>query len=170
MDLIVERGERALNALPLNIRKNPEAAAETIINNVRKTIVDERALNPRYYDRMSELLDALIQQRHQAAVDYKEYLQRLLNFVTKVGKGETDMVYPAWAKNGAQRALVDFVFTPSGLAIEVDRTVNDQKEHGWRGNLMKERRLARELRKVLPTDFDRFEELFELVKARDEYS
>lgn len=170
VDLIVERGERALNALPLNIRKNPEAAAETIINNVRKTIVDERALNPRYYDRMSELLDALIQQRHQAAVDYKEYLQRLLNFVTKVGKGETDMVYPAWAKNGAQRALVDFVFTPSGLAIEVDRTVNDQKEHGWRGNLMKERRLARELRKVLPTDFDRFEELFELVKARDEYS
>ncbi|MFT3942229.1 MAG: type I restriction endonuclease subunit R [Ancrocorticia sp.] len=170
VDLIVERGERALNALPPNIRKNPEAAAETIINNVRKTIVDERALNPRYYDRMSELLDALIQQRHQAAVDYKEYLQRLLDFVTKVGKGETDTVYPAWAKNGAQRALVDFVFTPSGLAIEVDRTVNDQKEHGWRGNLMKERRLARELRKVLPTDFDRFEELFELVKARDEYS
>lgn len=55
--------------LPSAIRKNPEAAAETIINNVRKTIVDERALNPRYYDRMSELLDALIQQRHQAAVD-----------------------------------------------------------------------------------------------------
>ncbi len=45
----------------------------------------------------------------------------------------------------------------------------DRKEHGWVGNRMKERSLARELRHVLPASFDRFDELFELVKARDEY-
>lgn len=169
VDLIVERGEGALTTLPPGIRKNPEAAAETIVNNVRKTIVDERALNPRYYDRMSELLDDLIEQRRQDALDYKAYLQRLLDLATKVGKGESDTVYPEWAKNGAQRALVDFAFPSPDLAVVVDYTVTHQKEHGWVGNRMKERRLARELRRVLPQDFDRFDELLELVKARDEY-
>lgn len=169
VDLIVERGEDALTSLPPGIRKNLEAAAETIVNNVRKTIVDERALNPRYYDRMSELLDALIEQRRQDAFDYKAYLQRLLDLAAKVGKGESDRVYPDWAKNGAQRALVDFSFADTSLAVVVDYAVMHQKEHGWVGNRMKERALARELRRVLPDSFDRFEELFELVKARNEY-
>ncbi|MDQ0575268.1 type I restriction endonuclease subunit R [Agromyces albus] len=169
VDLIVERGADALASLPPNIRRNPEAAAETIVNNVRKTIVDERALNPRYYDKMSELLDALIEQRRQDAVDYKAYLEQLLVLATKVGKKESDTVYPEWAKSGAQRALVDFSFPDSSLAIVVDYTVMHQKEHGWVGNRMKERALARELRRALPDGFDRFEELFELVKARDEY-
>src|SRR5690606_11982455 len=51
VDLIVERGEGALATLPPGIRNDPGATAETIINNVRTTIVDERALNPRYYDK-----------------------------------------------------------------------------------------------------------------------
>lgn len=169
VDLIVERGEGALDSLPPGIRKNPEAAAETIVNNVRKTIVDERALNPRYYDRMSELLDALIEQRRQDALDYKAYLQQLLDLATKVGTGESDTVYPEWATTGAQRALVDFSFPDPNLAVVVDYTVMHQKEHGWVGNKMKERALAREIRRALPDGFDRFDELFELVKARDEY-
>jgi type I restriction enzyme R subunit len=44
-----------------------------------------------------------------------------------------------------------------------------QKEHGWVGNRMKERALARELHRGLPHDFSRFDELFDLVKARNEY-
>ncbi|OZB76511.1 MAG: restriction endonuclease subunit R, partial [Microbacterium sp. 14-71-5] len=169
VDLIVERGEDALDTLPPGIRKTPEAAAETIVNNVRKTIVDERALNPRYYDKMSELLDALIEQRRQEALDYRAYLQELLELATKVGKKESDTVYPEWAKNGAQRALVDFSFPDPDLAVLVDETVMREKEHGWVGNRMRERALARRLHHVLPADFDRFDELFELVKARDEY-
>ncbi len=33
--------------------------AETIENNVRRLIIDEMAVNPKYYEKMSELLDAL---------------------------------------------------------------------------------------------------------------
>lgn len=169
VSLIAERGADALNALPAGIRKNPEAAAETIVNNVRKTIVDERALNPRYYDKMSELLEALIEQRRQDALDYKVYLQQLLDLAAKVGRQDSDTVYPTWARNGAQRALVDFNFSSPDIAIVVDYTVTRQKEHGWVGSRVKERRLAHELRRVLPDGFARFDELFELVKARDEY-
>ncbi|GAA2181076.1 HsdR family type I site-specific deoxyribonuclease [Brooklawnia cerclae] len=169
VELIVERGEGALDTLPAGIRKNPEAAAETIINNVRKTIVDEHAMNPKYYDSMSSLLDALILQAKQEALDYKEYLARLLELATKVGKKESDTVYPAWARTGAQKALVDFGFAPPELAIQVDTTVMTSKHHDWVGNKMKEKVVVRALHKILPDDFDRFDELFDLVRARDEY-
>ena len=78
VELIVERGDAAVDALPEGIRKNPEAVAETIVNNVRRLIIDEMAVNPRYYEKMSELLDALILQRKQEAIDYKDYLSRIV--------------------------------------------------------------------------------------------
>ena len=65
IQLIVERGAEAVEALPQGIRKNQEAVAETIENNVRRLIIDEQPINPKYYEKMSELLDALIEQRQQ---------------------------------------------------------------------------------------------------------
>jgi type I restriction enzyme, R subunit len=73
IELIVERGEEVVDALPKSIRKNKEAVAETIENNVRKLIIDEHPINPKYYDEMSELLKALIEQRRQDAITYQEY-------------------------------------------------------------------------------------------------
>jgi type I restriction enzyme R subunit len=169
VQVIVERGADAIDSLPAGVKSSTAATTETIINNVRKTIVDEHAMNPRYYNHMSELLDALIEKRRQDALDYKEYLDRLLDLATQVGKKESETVYPDWAENGAQRALVDFDFEVPNLAVKVDTTITKHKEHGWVGNRMKERALQRELHRVLPEDFDRFDELFELVKARDEY-
>jgi type I restriction enzyme R subunit len=169
VQLIVERGARALDAFPAGIRRSPEAVAETIVNNVRKTIIDEHAMNPKYYDKMSALLDALIQQRHQDALDYKDYLERLLNLATKIGKKESDTTYPAWAVTGGQRALIDFCFDDPAISVIVDETILREKEHHWVGNRMRERALARAIRQVLPDGFDRFDELFDLVRARDEY-
>ena len=46
VQLIVERGADAVDALPKGIRENKEAVAETIENNVRKLIIDEQPINP----------------------------------------------------------------------------------------------------------------------------
>lgn len=169
VELIVERGAGAIDALPVGIKKNKDAVAETIINNVRKTIVDENAMNPKYYESMSSLLDALIKQRHQDAIDYKSYLEELLALAKKVGKRESDTVYPTWAKNGAQKALIDFGWSDDTIVIQLDTAINVAKPYDWVGNKLKQKTVANALRKVLPTDFDRFDELFDLVMARDEY-
>ena len=169
VDLIVQRGAGAIDAMPPGIKKNKEAVAETIINNVRKTIIDEHAMNPKYYETMSSLLDALIAQRRQEAIDYKQYLEDLIALATKVGKKESDTVYPAWAKNGAQKALVDFGWDDDAVAIQLDAVIAVAKPHDWVGNKMKEKIVANAIKKVLPADFDRFNELFDLVRARDEY-
>jgi len=169
VELIVERGAGALVELPEGIRKDPEAAAETIVNNVRKTIVDEHAMNPKYYDSMSSLLDALIDLRRQDAIAYEEYLQGLLDLATQVGKKESDTVYPTWAQDGAQQAIYDFGWDDEALPIQVDATIRAAKHHDWVGNRMKEKVVANALRRVLKEDFARYDELFDLVKARDEY-
>ncbi len=78
VDLIVKLGAGAIDKLPPGIKKDPEAVAETITNNMRKVIIDEHAMNPKYYDKMSELLDAIIEQRRQQAIDYQAYLAKLL--------------------------------------------------------------------------------------------
>jgi type I restriction enzyme R subunit len=169
IQLIVQLGPAALDKLPEGIKNDPEAVAETITNNMRKVIIDEHALNPKYYDKMSELLDALIEQRRQGAIEYAAYLAQLLEQAQKLGTKESDTKYPVWASDGAKKALVDFFFPTIELAQAVDVAMRHNKPDSWVGNPMKERVVKRALVKALPTDFDRLNELLDLVKARDEY-
>lgn len=173
VELIVERGPAAIDALPGGIRNNPEAVAETIINNVRKTIIDERALNPKYYDRMSQLLDAIIEQRREEAIEYADYLNRLIELTSQIGTGQSEGSYPAWASTPARRALVDFAW-PSGLVVDVEhvhQVVQNVKEHGWTISPIKRRALARALRPELPAGFEakQLDELIELLGEHHEY-
>ena len=173
VELIVERGAAAIDELPDGIKRSPEAVAAIIVNNVRKTIVDERAMNPKYYDRMSTLLDALIEQRRQDAIEYADYLAKLLELTSEVGTGESGASYPEWAKTPARRALVDFAW-PEDVDIDpqhLHEVIQSAKEHGWTGSAMKERALARALRRELPDDFEveRLRGLVNLLKEHDEY-
>ncbi len=177
VSLIVERGAGAIDSLPPGIKKSPKAVAETIINNVRKTIVDERAMNPKYYDTMSSLLDGLIEERNRAAVDYAVYLRQLIELAIKVGKGESDTNYPNWATTRAQRALVTF-FSPADPNSEIDpqyldTVIQQSKDHGWANDPsgIKERALARALRSALPDTFDpdQLKSLVAFLKEHDEY-
>jgi type I restriction enzyme R subunit len=169
IDLIVKLGPSALDKLPAGIKKDPEAVAETITNNMRKVIIDERPLNPKYYDRMSELLDALLEERRKGALEYKDFLAKLLEQAAKLGKGESDTAYPEWADNGARRALYDFFYPDLNLAVDIDKAVRHSKPDSWVGNKLKEKKVRQAIRAALPGDFENLDELFDLVKARDEY-
>jgi type I restriction enzyme R subunit len=169
IDLILKLGAGAIDKLPGGIKNDPEAVAEVITNNMRKVIIDERAMNPKFYDKMSELLDAIIEERRQAAIDYEAYLAKLLEAAKQLGNKEADTKYPEWATNGAKKALVDFFFPDDHFAIEVDTIVRHTKPDAWLGNAMKERLVKNAIKKTLPADFDRLDELFDLVKARNEY-
>ncbi|WP_035010058.1 type I restriction endonuclease subunit R [Corynebacterium jeikeium] len=171
--LIVEHGVGAIEKLPESIRKDPEAAAETIVNNVRKTIVDEQAMNPKYYESMSTLLDALIEQRREAVIDYQEYLLKLVEFTQRLAKGESEKKYPKWADSSARRALIDFAW-PEGIGVDVERvyrTIQRNKEHGWAGDKTKQKSLMRTLALnfpglLQPADM---KELLNLLAMHDEF-
>lgn len=169
IDLIVKLGAGAIDKLPSGIRNSPEAVSETIINNMRKVIIDERAMNPKFYDKMSELLDAIIEERRKAAIEYEEFLAKILEAAKQLGTKESDTKYPDWAANGAQRAVVDFLWPRDDIALVLDYEVRQSKPEAWVGNRMKERVVRNAIECAVGTDFDQIEELFDLVKARDEY-
>ncbi|HEX3240529.1 MAG TPA: type I restriction endonuclease subunit R [Solirubrobacterales bacterium] len=168
VQMIVEMGAAAIEELPEGVKSDSEAVAETIANNIRKVIVDERPNNPGYYDKMSRLLDALIEARRREAINYKAYLEGLIEQAEKVGRGEADDRYPEWADNGAKRALHDFGL-PDDLGQSVDRAVMETKPDSWIGNAIKERKVRLAVVDALPPNFDRIDELMALVKARNEY-
>jgi type I restriction enzyme R subunit len=170
VELIVERGAEAVNALPEGIRNHPEAMAETIENNVRRLIVDEMAVNPKYYEKMSDLLDALIQTRKQEAADYQDYLARLVEFTRNVSQPDAQPSYPASITTPALRALYDNLDQNEALAIALDAVIRTTKKEGWRNHPIKEREVRNAAKSVLNRfGIENPDEIMKIVKHQDEY-
>ncbi|MEI7901992.1 MAG: type I restriction endonuclease subunit R [bacterium] len=151
IQLIVERGADAVDALPEGIRKNKEAVAEAIENNVRKLIIDEQPINPKYYEKMSELLDALIEQRRKEALDYKEYLRRIVELTKQVTNPEVGGAYPKTINTPGKRALYDNLGRDEALALAVDAAVRASRQDDWRGNSFKVKKVRNGVRAALET-------------------
>lgn len=171
IQLIVKLGKDAIAKLPSGIQKDPKAVAETIVNNMRKVIIDERPTNPKYYESMSKLLDDILELRRQEALEYEAYLARLLELATTLGTKEPLTDYPDTIDTDAKRALYDSLDRDEQLALAVDRAVRDHKRADWIGNPLRERRVENAIIDVLPDGFDaeRREELMKLVTAQRDY-
>ncbi len=169
VELIVERGADAVNELPEGIRENREAVAETIENNVRKLIIDEQPINPKYYEKMSELLDALIEQRKKEVLDYQVYLARIVELTRKAKNPATGYVYPTAMDTGAKRALFDNLDKNESLALAVDHAINENRMDDWRGNTVKVKKVKLAIKSVLQGDEVRTEQILELAKNQYEY-
>ena len=196
VQLIVERGEEAVQSLPDGIRKDHDAVAETIENNVRRVILDEAAVNPKYYEQMSGLLDALIRRRKQEALDYKAYLAKIVDLTRRINDPKTRSSYPPSIDSAALRALfdnLDGLAAPRSLAVRqtpsdggdepsddlagaraatarlVDGAIRGVKKADWRGNRIKEREVRNAIQRVLGDDNALVDRIFEIVKAQRDY-
>jgi type I restriction enzyme, R subunit len=169
VQLLVERGADAVAALPKGIRDNREATAETIENNVRKLIIDEQPLNPKYYDKMSELLDALITQRKKAALDYQNYLERITDLAKKVTNPATGESYPRELDTPGKRALFDNLGKDQALALALDSSIRANRQDDWRNNPFKIRMVRLAIKTVLNDDDKLAAKTLELVKNQNEY-
>jgi len=172
IEAIVERGlGETAEQLPDGVKNDKEAMAETIENNVRTTIVDKRDANPKYYQEMSRLLDALIQQRKAEAISYENYLKRIEELSRQVVRPEDEASYPDGISTSAQRALYDNLGDNETLAVELDETLRTTKKDDWRGHHFKEREVRNVIREKLETygAEERTEEIFELVTNQNDY-
>ena len=168
VDLIVDRGAEAVDSLPKGIKKNQEAVAETIENNVRRLIVDETPTNPKYYEKMSVLLDEIIKQRKMQVTDYQAYLKKIVELTRQAKNPGNSAHYPKTMNTGARRALYDNLGQKESLVIAIDEAIRNSKPDGWRGNRIKERKVKYAIDEHLP-DKERLDEIFEIVKKQGEY-
>jgi type I restriction enzyme R subunit len=196
IQLIVERGTDAVDALPEGIRKKQESVAETIENNVRKLIIDEHPINPKYYDRMSELLDALIEQRRHDALEYQQYLEKIVELTKQIADPSRGEAYPTTMNTAAKRSLYDNLGKSESLALAVDAAVRAHAQADWRGSVIKTRMVRNAIRDaleqriraqrvatpagtssvgdepedyVLPADDETVERILALIQAQDDY-
>ena len=166
--LFAADGPDALDGLPKGIRNSKEAVAETIENNVRRLIIDEHPINPKYYEKMSELLDALIEQRKQQAMDYREYLKKIQELSKKVCDPSKGASYPSTINTPGKQALYDNLGQNEGLAEEVDYAVRHSAQDDWRKYRLREKKVQYSVEEVLD-DEAVTDQIMEIIKEQTEY-
>ena len=171
IDLILNNEGKGLDSLPEGLRQDEEAMAEAINNNVRKTIVDENPVNPKYFDRMATLLDEIIQQRREGATTYQEYLEQIKALAKKVVRPaqNSEFNYPDSVNTKAKQAIFDNFGNDEVLTTIIDSTVRHTKKADWLGDKMKEREIANAIREETENYNLDITEVMTLIKKQQEY-
>ncbi len=147
--------------------KKESSMAESIANNTKKRIIEKEASDPKYYEKLSSLLNDLINQFREEKLTYLEYLQQIHNLAKQVIHKE-DRNYPKKINTNALKTLYDNLDQNEDLALEIDACIRDNKKDGWVGHNQKEKNLKIVLRKII-NDEGLLEKIFNLAKHIDEY-
>ncbi|WRA45859.1 HsdR family type I site-specific deoxyribonuclease [Helicobacter pylori] len=146
--------------------KNESSMAESIANNTKKRIIEKEASDPKYYEKLSSLLNDLINQFREKKLTYLEYLQQIHNLAQQVIHKE-DKNYPKKINTNALKTLYDNLDQNEALALEIDKCIRDNKKDGWVGHNQKEKNLKIALRKIIKDE--KLENVFNLAKHIEEY-
>ena len=174
VELFVQNPDEAIEAMPEGLKRNEPARALAIENNIRKVIVDKNPVNPKYFEKMSELLEELVALRRRDAIDYKEYLRQIAELAKQV-KSPNLVDYPSSLNTSGKRALYDNFFPKQEeTTLLVDSTLHENAQDGWRSNRAKKRLLGNSVVEALEVAGvslfeERINELLDLVSEHNEY-
>ena len=169
VQLLVERGEVAIDALPDSIRQTQESVAETVENNVRRVIINEQDSNAIYFGKMSILLNELVSLRKQQSIEYAEHLKRIIELAKAVVNGGDAKDYPTGIKTKGKRALYDLLEGNEPLTDKVNETIITYKKHGWAGHSIKEKQIKNAIKSQVQ-DENKAQEILNLIKKHSEYT
>ena len=171
LELIDLEGENAIDKLPSQIKNNQRSVAETLVANMRKMIVNERSNNPAYFDKISELLNQLIQEQKDEKISYKQMIERMIAKIKEV-RGKIKTKYPATINTYGKQALYDNLNEDENTALKVHETVVNYAKHGWRNNDVpaKMKQVRRAVKNALPDkDEETLSEIMNIIIAHKEY-
>lgn len=168
IDIIMAEGNKFVEHMPNNIKNNKENVAETVENNVRRLIIDESKNNPKYYEKLSLLLTEIIDQRKQDVIEYKEYLDKIIDVVRKAKKPEESNQYSDKVnKTPGLRALYDNIGDEE-LALNLHEDIIAERPDGWRGKKIKERKVENIIKKHIFNE-DKVKEIYDIIVNQKEY-
>ena len=135
---------------------------------MRRVIIDEQPINPKYYEKMSDLLDALIKERKEQALEYEQYLKKIIALARQVQNPQGGADYPQSLNTPAKRALFDNLDRNETLALALDADIRRTKKDSWRGNKIKEKEIRFAIRRHL-SDLIQVDRVFDLIWNQNEY-
>jgi type I restriction enzyme R subunit len=169
VQLLVKEGQSAIDSLPAGIKNNRELIAEVIRSNVRRLIVDRQSVNPAYYDKMSNILNGLIEQSKSDVEDYEEYLQKLIELAKMVENPQSGTSYPTAITTAAQAALYDNLGSDEDLALKVDNAIITSKQDDWKNSRIKTKIVRNAIKKVLAEDSDQVDVILNIAREQSDY-
>ena len=110
---------------------------------------------------MSTLLDEIIQQRKEKALEYQAHLKEIAALVKQIAAGQADDT-PKGVDTPAKRALYHNLNKNESLALQIDTAVSVNKQDGWRGNQAKQNLMKKAILKIVKK-MDEVERLFAIV-------
>ncbi|MDD2722361.1 MAG: type I restriction endonuclease subunit R [Gallionella sp.] len=185
-ELIIQTGIHDAIARKLNAKGklSKNAVAESIINNVRKTIIRDQLTDPRFYAEMSKLLDDLIRQSREESGAYEEFLIRAEALVKSLEARQLDSGVPAELHGKPEAAAIynnldtlpasNFRYPAAdedkaALALRIDLAVREHAPAGWYGDQAREAQVLNALYPILDRDREATKALFEIIKNQPGY-
>lgn len=187
VELIVETGIHDAIAKKLNAKGklSRNAVAESIINNVRKTIIRDQLTDPKFYEEMSKLLGDLIKQKRDDTRAYEEFLRSAEALVRRMAGRVAHGTHPT-ILNGHPEAIRLFnnlasIATDSfrcpedederaQLALEIDRAMREKAPAGWKGDDTREKQVLNALFPLMNRDRKATQSVFEIIKNQPGYA
>ncbi len=193
VEMIVETGINDAIARKINQKNNlsKKAIAECIVNNIRQTIIREHLTNPMFYDKMSKLLNDLIDQQRQSAKDYEDFLKKAEELIKKMKNGENFLNVPERLQGNLEALVIynnlpgilsqtprPFITAESpsfyteenvNLALEIDKVMRENAPASWRGDHARELQILNALFPIMQKNRDTTQALLELLKNMKGY-
>ncbi|GAA8469563.1 HsdR family type I site-specific deoxyribonuclease [Helicobacter pylori] len=166
-EVLAQMNVNDFNKALSQVFKNESSMAESIANNTKKRIIEKEASDPKYYEKLSSLLNDLILQFREKKLTYLEYLQQIHDLAKKVINKE-NRNYPKKINTNALKTLYDNLDENEALALKIDACIRGNKKDGWVGHNQKEKNLKIALRKTIKNE-SLLENTFNLAKHIDEY-
>ncbi|WP_375168369.1 HsdR family type I site-specific deoxyribonuclease [Sneathia vaginalis] len=156
---------------------NDNVKAEIIDNNIKYEIVKKTESNPKYYGKLSEMLEEIIEQRKVEAISYEEYLKQVVELAKAVLHPENSGNYPDEVKDSeAMRALYDYFEGDVDKAIVMHNSITSVLQTNWKSNLQKQKKIKLAIYQNLSLYSDdedektiKVNEVFNIIERLDEY-
>jgi len=185
-EAIIETGIHNTIAQKLNKKGNfsNNAIADTIVNNVRKTIIRDQLTDPRFYAEMSKLLDDLIQQKRNGTQSYEQFLKDAETLAQQLGRKQPTADIPA-VLYGNPEAIVLFnnlaTLTATtfqcpeapdekaAIALDLDQAIHTHAPADWKGDEIRERQVLNAIFPIMSCDRAATQAIFEIIKNQSGY-
>lgn len=185
-EMIVHTGIHDAIARKLNAKGklSNRAVAESIINNVRKTIIRDQLTDPRFYAEMSKLLEDLILQSRTDAADYEVFLKKVEELVKRMAKKDSIAGVPA-VLLGKPEATVIYNNLPTiasstfqcpaddderaAIALQLDQAMREKAPANFRGDEIRENQVLNALYLIMARDREATKAIFQTIKNQPGY-
>lgn len=147
--------------------KERDGISEAIENNATKELVQKRLVNPAFFERMSEVLRKLIEDRKAGVIEYRRLLEEYKKLAEQLRNPALTGRYPASiADSPVKQALFDNFGEDEKLALALHKAFLGSKLQGFKFNIPKQNKIKQALWNILK-DEEKVEAVYAILAAQE---